>query len=1361
MSSASLWSRLVRSIAGTKTTQKSIKRPLRAFPSLESLEGRTVPATAILNPTGGLTSTDGIRTEFADGQFMVYKNNVKQLYNGITVPNSNNFNSIYLSVGNDTVGGTFVGYLAPGTWSKAGSNMTRSNWTNVNTSTVLASGANSFFTSSMSYTNATGTYVVDLRVDYTAPDVFHKQTYTVTIPSGNTKDVRLYMAYDTYLGGSDAGPGYVDSTGDPTVNNGVVEVGVYGSTVTESIQYVSGIAWESYASMGYPSIVRSFSGYGPGFGTPFTNGIDSRSDTDNGIGINWNFGSTPGVQAPVAYNFAFNTPAPPDTTPPATPVITSVTVDTGSSTTDQITNDNTLTFTGTAEANSAVKVFNGSTLLGTAKASGTGAYAVTASVLPDGTYPNFRVTATDAAGNQSGAATVTPWTIDTVSLITVTGVASDTGISPTDKITNDNTLTITGMAEPNSLVAVFDNGVQVGTATASGTGAYSVTTSALSDASHVLTITAADIAGNVSSSTPLGTWIVDTIAPSSTPVVVSVTVDTGSSTTDQITSDSTLTFTGTAEANSVVQVFDGTTLIGTTTASGTGAYAVTASLLPDGTYPNLKVTASDVAGNQSGAATVTLWTIDTVSNITVTGVTSDTGSSSTDKITNDNTLTITGMAEPNSLVAVFDNGVQVGTATASGTGAYSVTTSALSNASHVLTITATDIAGNVSPATPLGTWIVDTIAPATPVVVSVTVDTGSSTTDQITSDNTLTFTGTAEANSVVQVFNGTTLIGTTTASATGAYAVTASVLPDGTYPNFRVTASDAAGNQSGAATVTPWTIDTTAPATPLVASVTVDTGISTTDQITNNNTLTVTGTAAANSIVNVFDGGVLVGTTTASGTGAYSVTTSVLADGVHSALTVTATDLAGNASGAATITPWTIDTVAPVVDMVADSTDSDGTYKKNQTLTIELTLDEVVYVNGIPCLDLNSGGLAEYVSGSGTNTLVFTYTIQRGESTPVGSFLSVLGFDLTNGSITDAAGNIPALLLNTVTNGNLDANNQLVVDSSVGVTLVPYAGSFIDDTVTPGSGKTNLASLSYLATFDEVVDNFPRQAFQTSGLLLTSVHRIADKTGLHWKIDAKPTNALGTLGSTSIQVVASTFTDVFMNSNLASNVVTVDVLRDMKMTSTLSAGANSAKVIGRVTTLSGLSVVFSGPVDPATVVASAFNTFATGAISNIVVAADNLSATFDLNINNGGTAFNGSVRFSVIDKAIQDEYGNKVKGGTPLQWTYDGQGATAVFGSSAAARVRAGQQIEWTVKFSEAVAFSKGNLTVTIGGVTVNSSQISVRGSGSSYTVTLKTTTALKGALVVAMKSGSASPLDLRGNQMAVIPSNLAKTTII
>ena len=42
---------------------------------------------------------------------------------------------------------------------------------------------------------------------------------------------------------------------------------------------------------------------------------------------------------------------------------------------DGITNDNTLTLTGTAEANSTVKVYDGATLLGSATANGSGAWS--------------------------------------------------------------------------------------------------------------------------------------------------------------------------------------------------------------------------------------------------------------------------------------------------------------------------------------------------------------------------------------------------------------------------------------------------------------------------------------------------------------------------------------------------------------------------------------------------------------------------------------------------------------------------------------------------------------------------------------------------------------------------------------------------------------------------------------------------------------------------------------------------------------------------------------------------------------------------------------------------------------------------
>ena len=69
------------------------------------------------------------------------------------------------------------------------------------------------------------------------------------------------------------------------------------------------------------------------------------------------------------------------------------------------------------------------------------------------------------------------------------------------------------------------------------------------------------------------------------------------------------------------------------------------------------------------------------------------------------------------------------------------------------------------------------------------------------------------------------------------------------------------------------------------------------DGITNDNTLTLTGTAEANSTVKVYDGATLLGSATANGSGAWSYTTAALANGAHS-LTATATDAAGNTSAA-------------------------------------------------------------------------------------------------------------------------------------------------------------------------------------------------------------------------------------------------------------------------------------------------------------------------------------------------------------------------------------------------------------------------------------------------------------------------------
>src|SRR4029077_14396905 len=123
-----------------------------------------------------------------------------------------------------------------------------------------------------------------------------------------------------------------------------------------------------------------------------------------------------------------------------------------------------------------------------------------------------------------------------------------------------------------------------------------------------------------------------------------------------------------------------------------------------------------------------------------------------------------------------------------------------------------------------------------------------------------------------------------------AWAYTTAALANGTH-SLTATATDAAGNTGMASAALSVTVDTVAPVAPSIATFSTDSGV-VGDHITNDNTLTLTGTAEANSVVKVYDGATLLNSVTADGTGAWAYTTAALADGAHS-LTATATDAAG------------------------------------------------------------------------------------------------------------------------------------------------------------------------------------------------------------------------------------------------------------------------------------------------------------------------------------------------------------------------------------------------------------------------------------------------------------------------------------
>src|SRR6185312_5287638 len=201
---------------------------------------------------------------------------------------------------------------------------------------------------------------------------------------------------------------------------------------------------------------------------------------------------------------------------------------------------------------------------------------------------------------------------------------------------------------------------------------------------------------------------------------------------------------------------DGVTLLGSVTADGSGNWSYTTAALANGAH-SLTATATDVAGNTSAASGALSVTIDATAPVvpSITAFSTDSGTVG-DGITNDNTLTLTGSAEANATVKVYDGVTLLGSVTADGSGNWSYTTAALANGAHSLTATATDVAGNTSAASAALTVTIDTSAPATPAIGSYSTDSGT-VGDGITNDNTLTLTGSAEANATVKVYDGVTL----------------------------------------------------------------------------------------------------------------------------------------------------------------------------------------------------------------------------------------------------------------------------------------------------------------------------------------------------------------------------------------------------------------------------------------------------------------------------------------------------------------------------------------------------------------------------------------------------------------------------
>ncbi len=625
---------------------------------------------------------------------------------------------------------------------------------------------------------------------------------------------------------------------------------------------------------------------------------------------------------------------------------------------------------GTADANATVEIRNaGGAVIGTGTADGTGAFTVTIPAGEAGANETLTAVAKNASGTESTPTTFqTPADEATVTAPTITGVTGNSTAG----------YEIKGTADANATVEIRNaGGAVIGTGTADGTGAFTVTIPAgEAGANETLTAVAKNASGTESTPTTFQTPA-DPNTPVATPIVETVT---GSTTKGYEVK-------GTAEVGTTIEVRDAAgTVLGTATTGTDGKYTVT---LDSGTATanqTLSVVAKNASGTESQPATAT--TPADVTAPTVDNITGNSGSG----------YEITGTADPNTTIEVRDpSGAVIGTGTSDANGDFTVTLpTGTTNPGDTLTVIGKDNAGNESQPT-------EVLVPADATVTAPTV-TG------VTGNSVAGYqvTGTADPNATIEIRDADgNVIATGTADGTGSFAVN---LPAGTAnanETLTALAKDPAGNTS-----TPTTFQT--PADEVVAPPSVD-------KVTGNTTqgYQVTGTAELGTTIEVrATDGTVLGTATTGPTGQYTVT---LASGKATAkqtVNVVAKNDTGLESQPTTaMTPADV-TTPTIGDITGDSTtgyEITGTADPNTTIEVRnpdgtiigttTTDDQGNFTVDLPAGAANPGDTLTVVGkdGDGNESQPTEVTVPEDATVAAPTVTTVTGTTATGYQVTGTA----------------------------------------------------------------------------------------------------------------------------------------------------------------------------------------------------------------------------------------------------------------------------------------------------------------------------------------------------------------------
>ena len=230
--------------------------------------------------------------------------------------------------------------------------------------------------------------------------------------------------------------------------------------------------------------------------------------------------------------------------------------------------------------------------------------------------------------------------------------SDDTGANSADNITKVAAPTITGTTVANANVTVSVDGSVNGTGKALADGTFAVKLpAAMADGSHAVTVVAANPLSGAAS-------------PASGPLMVTVdTAAPGAPSAPKTNQPSSASFgaifNGSADTGTTVSLFSDGDPIGSGPATG-GAYSIKAGALGTGLH-HITATATDIAGNTGAASAALDLAVGSLSGIQPPALSaaSDSGSSSTDGITNVNRPTFIGSVSLSSAsVKLFVDGIR-------------------------------------------------------------------------------------------------------------------------------------------------------------------------------------------------------------------------------------------------------------------------------------------------------------------------------------------------------------------------------------------------------------------------------------------------------------------------------------------------------------------------------------------------------------------------------------------------------------------------------------------------------------------------------------------------------------------------------